>query len=251
MNQLTIIPLTEIGAITEQSDLAEEITNSLAKQNLKPMVGDIFVVTQKVVSKVEGALVDLRKVTPSACAKTLAENGKKSAAYYEVVLQQSKRIVRSGHGVLICETHHGFICANAGVDESNVKGKDIVSLLPKDSDASAQKILTGLQKQGNIKNLAVIISDTWGRAWREGQVNMAIGVAGIDPLVSYQGLKDQTGYTLEATVIAIADELAGAGELVMNKLDNVPVALIRGYAFKPAKGNIKHILRDPKMDLFR
>ena len=126
-----------------------------------------------------------------------------------------------------------------------------MTVLPKNPDASAQKILAKLQKKTKIKKLAVIISDTWGRVWREGQVNMAIGIAGMDPLLSYEGKKDHNGYSLKATIIAVADELAGASELVMNKLDNVPVALIRGYAYKSAKGTIQDIFRDPKKDMFR
>ena len=251
MNQLQITPLTHIQEITKGTDLAAEIIHSMHKQNLSLAEGDIIVVTQKIVSKAEGATVDLTTLTPSPFAKTLAKTGKKSAAYYEVVLRQTKRIVKADHGIVICETHHGFVCANAGVDESNVEGQQIVTLLPVDPDASAQKILQTLQKATKIKKLAIIISDTWGRTWREGQTNMAIGIAGIQPLLSYEGKKDPYGYHLQATIIAIADELASAAELVMNKTDNVPAAIIRGYNFQTGKTSIQSLLRDPKTDLFR
>jgi coenzyme F420-0:L-glutamate ligase/coenzyme F420-1:gamma-L-glutamate ligase len=155
---------------------------------------------------------------------------------------------------LISETPHGFICANAGVDESNVGGKRQLTLLPIDPDRSAQQLRTRLQQlvgEGPDFDIAVIVSDTWGRPWRNGQVNMAIGVAGMEPLADYRGQQDPYGYELHASVIAVADELAAAAELVMGKIDRVPVALVRGYAYVPAKGDARSLLRDSATDMFR
>jgi coenzyme F420-0:L-glutamate ligase/coenzyme F420-1:gamma-L-glutamate ligase len=157
-------------------------------------------------------------------------------------------------GVIISETHHGFICANAGVDESNVDGEHYLTLLPVDSDRSAQGLRTRLQqlsRKDATFNISVIIADTWGRPWRNGQVNMAIGVAGLEPLTDYRGQRDPYGYELRASIIAVADELAGAAELVMGKIDRVPVALIRGYAYTPGTSNGQSLVRDKSMDMFR
>jgi coenzyme F420-0:L-glutamate ligase/coenzyme F420-1:gamma-L-glutamate ligase len=158
------------------------------------------------------------------------------------------------HGVLLTETKHGFICANAGVDESNVNGDREITLLPVDPDRSAQELRSRLHQlsgEGSDFDIAIIISDTWGRPWRSGQVNMAIGAAGIEPLVDYRGQYDPYGYELHASVIAVVDELASAAELVMGKIDRVPVALIRGYTYNRGEGSIKMLLRDPATDMFR
>ena len=162
--------------------------------------------------------------------------------------------MRMDRGVLICETKHGFICANAGVDESNVNGARAITLLPVDPDYSAQQLRTHLQElsgEGSSFDIAVIISDTWGRPWRSGQVNMAIGVSGMEAIVDYRGQYDHYGYELHASVLAVADELASAAELVMGKIDHIPVALIRGYTYIPGEGNAKTLLRDPTTDMFR
>ncbi len=188
-------------------------------------------VTQKIVSKAEGRVVNLAEIEASEFARAFALEYGKDPEHIEVVLRESKRIVRMDHGVLISETRHGFICANAGVDESNVNGRRELTLLPLDSDRSAQKLRSRLRELANEeeKDVAVIISDTWGRPWRNGQVNMAIGVAGMEAIIDYRGQLDPYGYELKASAIAVADELAAAGELVMGKIDQVPIALIRGY----------------------
>ncbi len=223
-------------------------------QQLALKQGDILVVTQKIVSKAEGSIVNLDEIQPSEFARTAALEGRKDAPYIEVVLRESRRVVRMDHGVLLTETKHGFICANAGVDESNVNGDREITLLPVDPDRSAQELRSRLQQlsgEGSDFDIAIIISDTWGRPWRSGQVNMAIGAAGIEPLADYRGQYDPYGYELHASVIAVVDELASAAELVMGKIDRVPVAIIRGYTYTRGEGSIKTLLRDPATDMFR
>jgi coenzyme F420-0:L-glutamate ligase/coenzyme F420-1:gamma-L-glutamate ligase len=226
----------------------------LQAQQLKLQRGDILVVTQKIVSKAEGRVVNLDEVQPSQFALAFAQEFNKDAAHVEVVLRESKRIVRMDHGVLISETRHGFICANAGVDESNVNGARALTLLPLDPDRSAREIRARLQElagEGADFDIALIISDTWGRPWREGQVNMAIGVAGMAPLTDYRGQNDPYGYEMHASMIAVADELAGAAELAMGKIEGIPVALLRGYAYQPGEGSGKTLIRNPATDMFR
>jgi coenzyme F420-0:L-glutamate ligase / coenzyme F420-1:gamma-L-glutamate ligase len=252
--ELRIIPIEGIGDITPGSDLGITIYEALQAQQLTLQQGDILVVTQKIVSKVEGRMVNPGEVEPSEFARMAALDSKKDAHHLEVVLRESRRIVRMDHGVLIAETKHGFICANAGVDESNVNGEHQLTLLPLDPDRSARELRTRLQKltgEGDAFDIAIIISDTWGRPWRNGQVNMAIGVAGMEPIVDYRGQRDPYGYELQVSAIAVADELAAAAELVMGKIERIPVALIRGYRYIPSEGNARPLLRDATMDLFR
>jgi coenzyme F420-0:L-glutamate ligase/coenzyme F420-1:gamma-L-glutamate ligase len=212
--------------------------------------GDVFVVTQKVVSKAEGRIVDLATVTPGAFARTIAEQWEKDPRQVEVVLAETKRIVRMGHGVMICETHHGFVCANAGVDASNVEQTGTVCLLPVDPDASARRVRDAVQSAFGAR-VAVIISDSFGRPWRDGIVNFAVGCAGILPLVDYTGQRDPAGYELRVTEMAVVDELAAAAELVHGKLSRVPVAIVRGASYTPGEGSIKQLIRDAEKDLFR
>ena len=252
--ELRIIPVTGIGEITPGIDLGLVIYEALQAQELTLQQGDILVVTQKIVSKAEGNIVNLDRICPSEFARSLALESKKDASYIELVLRESRRIVRMDHGVLIAETKHGFICANAGVDESNVTGSREVTLLPLDPDRSAQQLRARLQElsgEGASFDIAIIISDTWGRPWRNGQVNMAIGLAGMDALVDYRGQLDPYGYELRASVLAVADELASAAELAMGKIHRIPVALIHGYNYIPANGSARTLLRDPTTDMFR
>ena len=252
--ELRIIPIKSIGDISPGSDLGFIIYKAMQAQNIELQQGDVLVATQKIVSKAEGNVVNLDDVQVSEFARSLAAESNKDAPYIEVVLRESRRIVRMDRGVLICETKHGFICANAGVDESNVNGARTITLLPVDPDHSAQQLRTRLQDlsgEGSTFDIAVIISDTWGRPWRNGQVNMAIGVAGMEAIVDYRGQYDPYGYELHASVLAVADELAAAAELVMGKIDHIPVALIRGYNYIPGEGNAKTLLRDPATDMFR
>ncbi|MBV8823178.1 MAG: coenzyme F420-0:L-glutamate ligase [Ktedonobacteraceae bacterium] len=252
--ELRIIPIIGIGEIAPDADLARIIYTALQQQHLALEQGDILVVTHKIVSKAEGRLVQLDEVEPSAFARTIAQQSKKDAHHVEVVLRESERVVRMDHGVLISETKHGFICANAGVDESNVGGQRQLTLLPVDPDRSARTLRAKLQHlsgEGTDFDIAVIISDTWGRPWRNGQVNMAIGIAGMQAIVDYRGQYDPYGYELQVSEIAVADELAAAAELVMGKIERIPVALIRGYTYILAEGDARSLLRDSAIDLFR
>lgn len=247
---ITIIGLKEIPDIKKGEDLAEVIYSALKKQNIELQENDIIVITQKIVSKSEGRIIDLNKIKPSRLAIKLAKKGKKDPRIVEVILRESKSILRLKNGKIISETKHGFVCANAGVDKSNVKGENFVSILPSDPDKSAMKIREKLMKMTG-KDIAVIISDTFGRPWRIGQVNIAIGIAGLKPIKDYRGKKDMFNQELKVTAIAIADELASAAELVMNKSDGVPVAIIRGYKYPKGEGSIKELIRPIEFDLFR
>jgi coenzyme F420-0:L-glutamate ligase/coenzyme F420-1:gamma-L-glutamate ligase len=255
--ELRIIPIKGIGEISARSDLGSIIYGAIRAQQVALEQGDILVVTQKIVSKAEGRLIHLDEVQPSEFARMTAQQGQKDAHHVEVVLRESKRIVRMDHGVLISETHHGFICANAGVDESNVGGERVLAMLPLDSDRSARALrervlhLARQEAASSVSDIAVIITDTWGRPWRNAQVNMAIGVAGMEAIVDYRGQDDPYGYTLQASTIAVADELAAAAELVMGKTDRIPVALIRGYSYIPAEGSGQALIRDSATDMFR
>jgi coenzyme F420-0:L-glutamate ligase/coenzyme F420-1:gamma-L-glutamate ligase len=248
--EIRVIPVRGIGEVRPHEDLAATILGALVEQGVALADRDVLVVTQKIVSKAEGRVVDPSRFEPSHMAEMAAAQGKKDAHYYEVVLRESRRIVKMDRGVLVTETHHGLICANAGVDESNVAGGQVVTLLPVDPDRSAAILRASISERTNA-DVAVIISDTFGRPWREGQVNVAIGVAGLAPLADYADQEDRYGYTMHASLIAVADELASAAELVMGKIDAVPVAIVRGYAYTPARGSGQELIRAPEKDLFR
>jgi coenzyme F420-0:L-glutamate ligase/coenzyme F420-1:gamma-L-glutamate ligase len=248
---LSIIPLRGIPDVSKGDDLAELILGSMSKSGETLRRGDIIVISQKIVSKSEGRTLRLSKITPSAFAKKIAKESGKDPRHVEAVLQESKKIIRMKNGHLITESVQGFICANSGVDQSNVgSNNDLVTLLPKDSDASAERIRNDIGKLTGTKP-AVIITDTFGRPWRVGQVNFAIGVAGMKPIHNYRGTKDMYQRVLNVTEIAVADELASAGELVMNKSDKVPVAIIRGYKAPRGHGYGLDLLRPEEFDLFR
>jgi coenzyme F420-0:L-glutamate ligase/coenzyme F420-1:gamma-L-glutamate ligase len=247
---IQILPVYGIGDVVTGQSVSALIAAGLVHSGITLVAGDILVVTQKIVSKAEGRIIDPRTVTPSHIAQMCAAQGHKDACYYEVVLQESKRIIKMDKGVLICETHHGLICANAGVDESNVDGGTHITLLPVDPDASARGILTEIGVATGIEP-AVIISDSFGRAWREGQVNIAIGVAGINPLISYAGLDDPFGYRMQASILAIGDEIAAAAELVMGKTDRIPVAVVRGVCYEQSPSAASALIRPANKDLFR
>jgi coenzyme F420-0:L-glutamate ligase / coenzyme F420-1:gamma-L-glutamate ligase len=246
---LQILPVVGLGEIQPGIDLAAAIGSALEQQGTPLEDGDILVVTQKIVSKAEGALVRLRDVEPSGLASEWAALWNKDARLVELVLRESRRIVRMERGVIISETHHGLVCANAGVDQSNVGG-DSVTLLPKDPDASAERLRSALGAASRAQ-IGVVISDTFGRAWREGQTNIAIGVAGVEALRHFEGQLDPTGYELRVTMLATADELASAAELVMGKVDGVPVALVRGLARALGPGSAHELVRPAATDMFR
>jgi coenzyme F420-0:L-glutamate ligase/coenzyme F420-1:gamma-L-glutamate ligase len=248
---LTILPVKGIPDIKKGDDLGRLIAGKVEDQGDQFRQGDIAVISQKIVSKAEGRVLPLSKIIPSNFAKTIANETGKDPRQVEVVLRESKTIIRMRGGHLITETSHGFICANAGVDQSNVGTKrDSVSLLPRDSDASADKIRKTIHHTTG-KDVPVIITDTFGRAWRIGQVNFAIGISGMKPIHDYRGTKDMYRRTLQVTEIAVADELAAAAELVMNKADRVPVAIVRGYKAPRGRGRVKDLLRPEEFDLFR
>ncbi len=251
MPALQIIGLPKLPEVRPGDDLVGMIGDAIDESGNGLRDDDVLVVTQKIVSKAEGQLVDLRTVEPSAFALDFAEQWDKDPRQVEMVLRESKRIVRMDHGVLITETRHGFVCANSGVDASNVEA-DTVCLLPVDPDSSAQAIRDGLGERFGVKP-GVIVSDSFGRPWRVGIVNVAIGVAGMAALIDYRGQYDDAGYELHVTVIAVADELACAAELVANKLDRRPVTLIRGYQppLSMPHGSGRDLLLDPGRDMFR
>ncbi len=247
MTGLEVMPVEGIPEIHPGDDLPELVARATS-DDLR--AGDILIVTHKIVSKAEGRLVDLHTVEPSALAKGFAARYEKDSRQIEVVLRESRRIVRMDRGLIISETHHGFVCANAGVDASNVPGDDVLCLLPADPDASAAKLRGALAARTDSE-LAVIISDSFGRPWREGITNVAIGVSGMYPLADYRGEMDPHGHRLEASVLAVADELAAAAELVMGKTAGIPVAIVRGYPYKWGSGTGKDLLMPPERDLFR
>ena len=251
MGSVTLIPIEGMPEVATGDDVGALIVEAVAAQRTPLQDADVLVVTQKVVSKAEGRVVDLRTVTPSALAAGFARRWDKDARVVEVALAEAVRVVRMENGVLITETRHGFVCANSGVDGSNVGSAsgEIVTLLPEDPDASARRIRDRVRAAG--AEVAVILSDTFGRAWREGAANVAIGVAGIEPLWDYRGRTDTDGRELHSTVIAVADELAAAAELVTNKLDRVPAAIVRGYAYTPGESGIAPMIRERAKDLFR
>jgi coenzyme F420-0:L-glutamate ligase / coenzyme F420-1:gamma-L-glutamate ligase len=245
---LEILPVGGIPEVRPGDDPAALIARAAGDDLLK--TGDVVVVTHKVVSKAEGRLVDLATVEPSALAKGFAARYEKDPRQIEVVLRESKRIVKMDRGIVISETHHGFVCANAGVDASNVPGDETVCLLPLDPDASARRLRDALASVAG-GDLAVVVSDSFGRAWRHGITNVAIGVAGMQPLADYRGERDPYGYPLTASVLAVADEIAAAAELVMGKTTSIPVAVVRNYPYERGSGTGRDLLMEPERDLFR
>lgn len=241
--------ITGLPEVRKGDDLAKCIVTAARKAGLRLEDGDILVVAQKIVSKAEGSVASLATVKPSERAQSLAAGLKKDPRAIELVLRESRRILRSER-VLITETHHGFVCANAGVDHSNVPGEDMVTLLPRDPDGSAEKLAAEMRRMTR-KRVAVIISDTFGRPWRLGLTNVAIGAFGFPVLLDLRGTKDREGKLLAATVLAVADELAAAAGLLMGKSEGVPAVLIRGYRFKPASEKAASIIRSADEDLFR
>jgi len=248
--QVQIIGVAGMPEVRPDDDLAALILEAARGQGVSIEDGDVLVVTQKIVSKAEGRLVDLRQVEPSPRAQEMAARTGKDARLLEVILRESRRIVRQERGVIICETKQGFICANAGVDTSNVGG-GVVALLPENPDESAERIRAAIREKKAGVSIAVIISDTFGRPWREGHTNVAIGVAGMSPVKDYVGQTDPHGYVLRVSTMAVADELAAAAELVMEKLSRVPVAIVRGFDYQRGEGSAQELIRPRERDLFR
>lgn len=234
------------GGVRLGASLAAVISKALKDNSVDLQKGDILVVAQKIVSKAERRVVDLETVRPSTKALRLAKKLQKDARIVELILQESKEIVIVKNGIIITETRHGFVCANSGVDQSNLGDEDNSAvLLPADPDKSAKRLR-------NSFGIAVIITDTFGRPFREGQANVAIGVAGIKPIKSYIGKNDMFGKRLHVTEIAVADEIASAAELVMGKAGGIPLAVVRGYAYEiDMRASSKPLVRKKKADLFR
>jgi coenzyme F420-0:L-glutamate ligase/coenzyme F420-1:gamma-L-glutamate ligase len=244
-----VIGIEGIGEIHPGDDIAAIVVDAAVRQRTPLATGDVVVLSQKIVSKSEGRLLRLPDITPSPMATTFAAGLGRDPRLIEVILRESRRVVRMDRGVLVTETHHGWVCANAGVDQSNVDA-DVVALLPVDPDGSARAFRDAVRARTRAE-IHVIVADTFGRPWREGLVNIAIGVAGFAPILSYLGQQDPAGRPLQATILAIADELAGAAEPVMGKLDRIPAAIVRGLALQASEEGSKALLRDPARDLFR
>ena len=244
-----VIGVEGIGEVQPGDDVARLVVDAAARQRTPIAGGDVLVLSQKILSKSEGRLLNLGEVTPSLMATTFATELGRDPRLIEVILRESRRVVRMDRGVLVTETRHGWVCANAGVDQSNVDA-EMVALLPEDPDRSARAFRDAVRAYAKAET-SVIVADTFGRPWREGLVNIAIGVAGFAPLRSYLGERDPAGRPLQATILAIADELAAAAEPVMGKLDRIPAAIVRGLPLAPSEEGSKALLRDPARDLFR
>ncbi len=251
MNKIEIMPVMGLPIIKEEADLGELISKAAERQGTPIQEGDIIVVTHVAVSKAEGNIINLDKIVPSPFAMTIAKEMNKDPALIEVILRESNSIIRMGNGHLITETKHGLICANAGVDRSNIPGERKVAPLPKDPDLSARRIRQRI-KEVTGKDVAVLISDTHGRALRRGQINIAIGIAGIKPIRDRRGETDLFGYTLRIKQTAIADELCSAAELVIGQAnEGIPVAIIRGYPYqKTEEASLKDLLWPKEKALF-
>jgi coenzyme F420-0:L-glutamate ligase / coenzyme F420-1:gamma-L-glutamate ligase len=253
--EVRLIPVPFSDEVRPGDDLAEKLQSALQHQRLKLQAGDILVIKHKIVSKAEGQIIQLSEVKPSRVAKTWAEKSAADARLVELALRESSRIVRKKvlakeRGVLITETRHGLICANSGVDASTVDGGNHAVLLPKNPDRSATRLRLQIKQRLSVST-AVIISDSFGRPWREGLTEVAIGVAGMKPLLDYRGKHDPHGYQLRASYEAIADELACAAGLVCGKLRRTPVCIVRGFRYQPGKGSARDLIRAKANDLFR
>jgi coenzyme F420-0:L-glutamate ligase/coenzyme F420-1:gamma-L-glutamate ligase len=249
---IRVIPLRMLRDVKPGDRLYRLVLRALISNKVTLENGDIIVIAQKIVSKAEGQIVRLNSLTPSSFAMQLAEAYKKDPRLTELIIRQSKSIVRISNGIIISETRHGFICANAGVDQSNViNSKETALLLPDDPDASAKQIMHKL-KEKTHKEIAVVITDSFGRPFRNGQTNVAIGLAGMVPIKSYIGEEDMYGKKLKVTEIATVDEIASAAELVMGKSKGIPVVVIKGFDFvKSENASIYELIREREKDLFR
>lgn len=243
--RIEIVALTDMPEVRRGDELAALIRDA-AKREQQPMDPSVVLaVAQKIVSKAEGAMADLRQIQPSALARSWASEWDKDPRLIELILSQSRRILKMDRGVLITETRLGHVCANAGVDQSNVEGDDFATVLPKDPDASAARL------RNELGCGAVIVTDTFGRPWREGLVDVAIGVAGFTPLEDYRGSLDRHGRRLTGTIVAVADQLAAAAGLLMRKPAGCPVVLLRGFHWKAGEGSARALIRSREQDLFR
>jgi coenzyme F420-0:L-glutamate ligase/coenzyme F420-1:gamma-L-glutamate ligase len=247
---LEIVPIPFSQEIRPGDSLVEKLLEAMRRSRLSLKSGDILIVKHKIVSKAEGQLVELEKIKPSPSSRTWARRYKVDARVIELALAQSRRVVRRKRGVLITETRHGLVCANSGVDVSNVDGGRHALLLPKNPDASAARLHRGLKKKLRV-SVPVIITDSFGRPWREGLTEAAIGVAGMQAVHDYRGERDPRGYPLRVSIEAVADELACAAGLVCGKLARTPACIVRGFKYRPAPGRARDLIRPAAADLFR
>jgi coenzyme F420-0:L-glutamate ligase/coenzyme F420-1:gamma-L-glutamate ligase len=250
LRDLQIIPVSFLDEIRPGDSLTDKLLQALQHSKLSLRTGDILIVKHKIVSKAEGRLVELDRIKPSASSRAWARRYNLDARVTELALAESKRVVRRKRGVLITETRHGLICANSGVDVSNVNGGRHALLLPKNPDRSATQLHRDLKKRLKL-SIPVIITDTFGRPWREGLTEVAIGVAGMQALHDYRGDHDPHGYPLRVTIEAVADELACAAGLVCGKLARTPACIIRGFRYRPGRGRARELIRPAATDLFR
>lgn len=250
MSTIALIPIPGIPQIQPGDDLVSILLDAIDESKVGLKDGDILVMCQKIVSKAEGAVVDLKTVEPSTFAYQIAEQWEKDPRIVEVVLQESNRIVMMKNGVVITETKQGWVCANSGVDSSNTLADDIVIVLPKDPDESAKNMRIAIQERRNI-SIGIVITDTFGRPWRDGLAEFALGVSGFEGLLDLRGGEDLQGRELHHTVISVADELSCAAGLLMEKDAAVPAVIIRGYKYIPAEGSGKVLIRPAEADLFR
>ena len=248
--EVRLIPITFKDHVVPGMDIAETLLKSMRRHHQRFQQGDILVVKHKIVSKSEGCLIDLNTIRASAESMAWAEQYKLDARVIELALRESSAVIRRKNGVLITETHHGFLCANSGIDVSNVDGGKTALLLPKDPDRSATNLHRAVKSKTGL-TIPVIITDSFGRPWREGLAEFAIGIAGMKALRDDRGRRDSHGYKLKASVEAVADEIACAAGMVCGKLNRTPACIVRGFDFSAGRGNVRELLRDPGTDLFR
>ena len=249
MSRVEVIPLPGVPEVKKGDDLGKLVLEAAERNHVTLLDGDVVVVKHKIVSKSEGRVIELSGVAPSPEAIRLADREGKDPRLVELILREAVRVVREGHGVIITQTRHGFVCANSGIDQSNV-GMGFAALLPLDPDDSARKLRATLESATG-KALAVVVSDTFGRPWRKGQTDVAIGCSGIAPLVKYAGKTDSYGYKLRVTEPAVIDEIAGAAELAIGKLNGIPCAIVRGVEYTRGEGGIGELIMPSDRDLFR
>jgi coenzyme F420-0:L-glutamate ligase/coenzyme F420-1:gamma-L-glutamate ligase len=249
---LSVTSLKEIPLIRRDDNLADIVLDSLSKTEIELQDNDILVLAQKIISKAEGRLVNLAMVTPSQSALDLAKKTEKDPRVVELILQESNEIIRTRAGAIIVEHKLGFVCANAGIDHSNVAGiEQYVLLLPEDPDRSAKQLRDAIQQKTG-KAIGVMIIDSHGRAWRNGTVGLCIGLSGLPALIDERGWKDLFGYTLKITVVGVADELAAAASLMMGQAaEGTPVVHVRGFPYKLTEGSLKELIRPKDQDMFR
>jgi coenzyme F420-0:L-glutamate ligase/coenzyme F420-1:gamma-L-glutamate ligase len=250
VQELRVIPLQLYGEVKSGDSLADWVERGLRSARVRLSTGDVLVVKHKVVSKAEGALVALGDILPSQRTRAWARKYDVDARVIELALREAKRVVRRQRGVLITETKHGFVCANSGVDVSNVDGGLHALLLPKDPDASAMRLHRELKRRSKV-SVPVIVCDSFGRPWREGLTEAAIGVAGLKPIHDYRGHRDPHGYELRVSLHAVADELACAAGLLCGKLAETPFCIIRGFGYRLGRGSARDLIRPAAYDLFR